>query len=172
MNEEQLRRVRQALQQARAQLADSGVSDEALGRLVPAGRRWMLPRRAHFVSLGRVWRVGILLISTADDRLYLLGVTTRAVQPGHHRNTAVAIEERREVQLLAWKGPFVEGDVVNYDTIEIDLAHDAIDTEANPLSVRDGVVMVQWDRGQSGAAPRPFADYLREQVALRIDPTS
>lgn len=172
VNTEQLNQVRALLTQAVESLRAAGADDEALARYVAPHRRWMFTRRARLEPVCRVWRIGTLLVDEAGDA-WIVGTTTRAVEPAWPRNTALAIEERRQLQELAWNGPFEPGDTVNFEAVPIDLNSSGHgETEACPFVEVDGEIMVRWDPHTTGTRLQPLAEYLAEQVRLRIDPFS
>ncbi|MCD7101642.1 hypothetical protein [Pseudoclavibacter sp. 13-3] len=170
MNTKQLQQVRELLGQAVGSLREAGSRDEALARYVPPQRRWVFTRRARLEPVCRVWRIGMLLANEAGDA-WIVGTTTRVLEPAWPRNTALAIEERRRLQELAWNGPFERGDTVNFEAVPIDLSSGGHgETEACPFVDVDGEIMVRWDPHTTGTQLQPFAEYVAEQIRLRIDP--
>jgi hypothetical protein len=118
--------------------------------------------------LGRVWRLGVLLLET-DGTLHATGEVTRAAEPGHPTHVARSIEDRREHQAAAFRGPFVPGETVNHDAPVLDLRTLASGGEAGPLQLRDGRLLVAWNRADAGA-PAELAAYLAERADLLLAP--
>jgi hypothetical protein len=119
--------------------------------------------------LGRVWRLGVVLL-TPDGELLATGGITRAVEPGHPGHVALSVEDRREHRAAAFRGPFARGETVNYDAVPIPLTAEALRTGAGPLLLRDGRVLVRWSASLGDDAAVPFAPYLTERVDLLLHP--
>ena len=165
-----------AVAAARALLADTaerlraaGAPDQAVADLEPPTRRLGIARRARFRPLGRVWRLGVLLLG-ADGSVRATGAVTRAVPPGHPGHMATSTEARREVRAAAFRGPFTAGETVNFDAPPIDLTPEALRDATGPLFVRDGRVLVRWSVSAGDDAARELAPYLAERTGLLLEP--
>ena len=161
--------ARALVRRTAAELAAAGARDEALGEFVPAHRVLLLDRPARMQPLGRVWRLGVVLLS-ADGSLRATGGITRAVEPGHPGHMAVSGEDRREHRAAAFRGPFARGETVNYDATPIPLEVAALTSGRGPLLLRDGQVLVRWSASLGDDAAAPFAPYLAERVDLLLHP--
>lgn len=157
--------ARALLRDAARRLEDAGAPDDAVAELVPATRRFGIPRAARLRPLGRVWRLGVLLLA-ADGTVRATGAVTRAVPPGHPGHMALSTEERREVRAAAFRG-FPQGTTVWFDSPVLDL--DALDG-TGPLLLRDGRVVVRWSISAPDDAARDLGPYLQERVGLVLDP--
>lgn len=160
--------IRSALAHAAATLAAVGARDEALAEFVPEHRVLLLTRKAAMVPLGRVWRLGVLLLD-ADARVYATGLITRALPPGRRAYQAQSAEQRREFRGAAFRGPFERGETVNFDAVPIDLDDAALRESPGPLLLRGGEAMVRWDRSSPDALTR-LDEYLADRVRLLVDP--
>jgi hypothetical protein len=161
--------ARAALERVAAELATGGARDEALARFVPGRRVLGLAARPAMKPLGRVWRLGVLLLAR-DGTVYATGAITRAVEPGHRGHVAVSVEQRREARAAAHRGPFAEGETVNYDAEAVPLEPDALRQSTGPLLLRDGRVLVRWSASADDSAAAPFERYLAERADLLLHP--
>lgn len=168
-DEDAVAAVRALVRRTAAELAAAGARDEALAEFVPAHRVLLLDRPARMQPLGRVWRLGVVLLA-ADGSLRATGGITRAVEPGHPGHMAVSVEDRREHRAAAFRGPFARGETVNYDAAPIPLEVEALTTGRGPLLLRDGRVLVRWSASLGDDAAAPFAPYLVERVDLLLHP--
>ena len=168
-DEDAVAAVRALVRRTAAELAAAGARDEALAEFVPAHRVLLLDRPARMQPLGRVWRLGVVLLA-ADGSLRATGGITRAVEPGHPGHMAVSVEDRREHRAAAFRGPFARGETVNYDAAPIPLEVEALTTGRGPLLLRDGRVLVRWSASLGDDAAAPFAPYLAERVELLLHP--
>ncbi len=162
-----------ALAAAVASLSAADATSEALARYEPRRRQALLfTRDARLVPVGRVWRLGVFLLS-ADGSLYATGHTTRAVNPRHPGYQSVSAEERRDYRATAFRGPFESGETVNFDA---ELLVPAVSSESDrdgwaarePLVVRDGHALVRWSAAAPDDALRTFGSYLTERVDLLL----
>jgi hypothetical protein len=156
-----------AIASAITELGSSGAQTETLAEYRPAHRTLLIPRRATFVTLGPVWRLGVLLLA-ADGALFATGAVTRAKDPKHPNFTSVSGEERRELREAAGRAGFGMHDTVNFDATA--LPFDETLGTVGPLALRDGELMVSWNASRTADSLRPFADYLRERVDLAARP--
>lgn len=159
--------VRAAVDEAVARLSAAGARDEALAEYVIPKRVLGIQRAPQMVPRGRVWRLGVVLLSP-DGTLYATGEVTRAVEPKHPNNQAVSQEVRREHQIAAFKGAFEHGETVNYDAVPIDLGALDRGEPSWPLFVHDGAVLVRWSPASGASAP--LDRYLSDRVGLLVDP--
>lgn len=161
--------ARSLLERTAAELAAGGARDEALARFVPARRVLGFAGRPAMKPLGRVWRLGVLLLAR-DGGLLATGAITRAVEPGHPGHVAVSAEQRREVRAAAYRGPFTEGETVNYDAEPIDLDPAALRAGSGPLLLRDGRLLVRWSASADDSLAAPFERYVAERADLLLHP--
>src|SRR4051794_5266712 len=160
-DEDALDAARALLTRTAATLAAAGARDEALAEFVPARRVLLVQRPAAMRPLGRVWRLGVLLLGP-DGALRATGAITRAVEPGHPGHVSVSAEDRREHRAAAFRGPFTRGETVDYDTVPIRLEVDALRASTGPLLLRDGRLLVRWSASLGDDAAADFAPYLTE----------
>jgi hypothetical protein len=161
--------ARDLVQRTAGELAAAGARDEALAAFVPSRRVLLLDRPARMQPLGRVWRLGVVLLAP-DGSLLATGGITRAVEPGHPGHVAASVEDRREHRAAAFRGPFPRGATVNYDAAPIRLEPDALRSGSGPLLLRNGQVLVRWSASLGDDAAAPFAPYLTERVELLLHP--
>lgn len=166
-DEQSAEAVRPLFARAASTLSAAEVPDDALARLEPAHRRLGIPRPARLKPLGRVWRLGVLLLQT-DGTVYATGAVTRAVAPGHPGHVAASVEARREVRAAAFRGPFRPGETVHFDAPTIDLG--ALEGSVGPLFIRNGRPLVRWSVSAGDDAARDLESYLAERVDLLVHP--
>jgi len=153
-----------------AALAGSGARDEALATLQPARRRLGITRPARLRPLGRVWRLGALLLG-ADGALYGTGDVVRAEQPARRSVVALAVAERRELQAAALRGGFPAGETVNFNAVPVDVDRLQRTGESGPLVTREGVAFVRWSATQPEALAE-LSGYLMDRAELLAHPPS
>lgn len=122
---------------------------------VRAGRRFGPVRRPDVVvPLGRVWRLGVLLLD-AEGRLYRTGEVIQAqpVRFDNHQSDRAAA--RRALRVAIQRAGIAPGETV--------------DLGAEPVEAAD-VREVSWDGSGDPATLVPLADYLRDRVALLAEP--
>ncbi len=168
-DDEALDAARTLLGAAAQRLRAAGAPDEALAVFEPARKRLGITLKPRMKPIGRVWRLGVLLVEP-DGGVRATGGITRAVPPGHVRYAAVSIEARREVRAAAHRGPFREGETIDYDAPRILLTPDALRTTPGPLLLADGGVRVRWSVSAGDDAARPLGAYLDERVELLLHP--
>lgn len=161
--------IRDVLDRTAAELAAVGAREQALAEYVVPRRLLGLQRPASMRPLGRVWRLGVLLLAR-DGVLRATGKTTRAVEPGHGGHTAVSVEQRREYRAAAYRGPFERGTTVNFDAPVIDLGAERMRASTGPLFVRDGRALVRWNASLDDSAAADFDRYVAERVDLLLHP--
>lgn len=158
-----------ALAAALAQSLERGhARDEALAVLEPAHRRFGISRAERMRPVGRVWRLGALLLGDGGE-LHGAGRVVRAEQPARRSVVALAVAEHRAHQAAAIRGGYPPGETVNFDAVPIDV--DAlIGTGASgPLVLRGDVVMVRWSAAQPDALT-PLETYLADRADLLLHP--
>ena len=161
--------ARALLARTAAELAAGGARDEALARFVPGRRVLGIAGRPSMKPLGRVWRLGVLLLGN-DGSLLATGSITRAIEPGHPGHVAVSAEQRRAVRAAAHRGPFAEGETVNYDAEPIPLEADGLPDGTGPVFLRDGQLLVRWSASADDSAAAPFERYVAERADLLMHP--
>lgn len=152
-----------------AELGRHGARDETLADYVAERRTLGIPRAARMVPLGRVWRLGVLLL-TADGRLFATGRAVRAERPARRSTPAAAIAEQRALRAAAVKGGIAEGETVNFGAVPIDAAELARTGASGPLVLVGDVVFVRWSPAQPDALTA-LDRYLGERVELLAHPS-
>lgn len=163
-------RTRELLDDAARRLRAANVHDEALGEYVVPKPLLGIRREATMRSLGRVWRVGALLVGSSLEtggRVWSTGTITRVTEPGRAQFQSVSAETRRAYRAAAVRGRFDAGDTVNHGAVPIPLDASLIGGDG-VLFVEDDVPMVRWS--PTAATAVPLADYLTDRVGLLVDP--
>lgn len=161
--------IRRSVETTVARLRAADARTEALAEFVPRRRMLALfPKAAHFIPLGRVWRLGVFLLGP-DGILFAVGSTTRAVPPGYPGFQSISAEERRGYRAAAFAGDFEPGETVNFGARAIELTTDALREDSGPLFIADGQPLVRWN--PSAPAASAFDAYLTERVELLIQPS-
>ncbi|WP_353807850.1 hypothetical protein [Agromyces sp. SYSU T00194] len=161
-------RARGALVAARAALVEADARDEALAEFEPSRRVLGIARKPRMHPLGRVWRLGVLLLGT-DGALHATGDVTRATPPGRATYQANSAEVRRIYRAAAFEGPFARDETVNFHAREIALDPDALAASDGPLLLRDGDLLVRWNPSMDDAVIA-FDRYLADRVQLLVEP--
>jgi hypothetical protein len=161
--------LRTSLRDAAERLRSAGARDEALAEYVAPRRVVVFEKKAVLVPLGRVWRLGVLLLA-ADGGVYATGSTTRALEPGRPAYQSESAEIRRAYRAAAFRGPFERGETVNFDATPIALDADALRASTGPLFLRDGASMVRWSPAADDGSAVPLAAYLDDRLELLIHP--
>jgi hypothetical protein len=159
-------RVRELIAEAVTALRAGGARDEALADYVPERRVLGVPRAARMTPVGRVWRLGVLLLD-ADGRISSIGRVVRAERPARRSIPANAVAEQRAYRAAAVKGGIHEGDTVNFDARPVDLDELARDGASGPLVLDGAVVFVRWSPAQPDALT-PLERYLADRVELLV----
>ena len=158
--------IRDLLTRTIVRLETMGVGDEALATLRPARRIGFIPRPAVMDSVGRAWRLGVLLLAR-DSRLFAIGGITRSIELTHETvYMNVEALHRRELRVAATRGGFALGDVVNFDVAEIALDVASLRAETGPLSLRGDTVMVRWVAGEGDQGLMSLESYLAERMDI------
>ena len=141
---------------AASQLDAAGVADEALAELRPARSLGPITRPARFLTVGRAWRLGEVLV-TRDGQLLATAKVIRAVVPkDFSANKSPAEEHRRALQRAAARGPFLAGESVNYDYRPA-LGHTVFE--------QDGSIILRLPYAEV-----PLEGYLADRVKFAISP--
>ena len=152
--------IRSALDDAVRRLTEAGARDEALAVLVPRRRTLGIPREPVLKPVGRVWRLGVLLLG-ADGTLYATGHLVRATPPGRTQYVSVSAETRRAYRAAAERGHFRDGETVDFDAPPISLTAEA-------LRAAPGRPLVRWSASSDQTVD--FHAYLAERVELLAHP--
>jgi hypothetical protein len=160
-----------------AALQRADARTEALARFDERRAILGIRRGPVMTPLGRVWRLGVLLLDT-DARLHGVGRVTRAIEPGRVTNQNPRAEERRDYRRAA-HGRFAEGDTVNFDTVTLALDPPTLRAQAaavqagdrRPLLIlRGDTVAVRWNAQPGENAFTPLGPYLAERAELLTAP--
>jgi len=156
--------------EAVAALRSGAARDEVLAEFVPERRVLGLPRAARMTPVGRVWRLGVLLLD-ADGNAYGTGRVVRAERQARRSITAEAVAEQRAYRAAAVKGGVAEGETVNFSATRVDLRELERDGASGPLVLGDGGrhVFVRWSPTQPEALS-PLERYLADRVELLVRP--
>jgi hypothetical protein len=157
--------LRELLLQAAARLQAAGVRDEALAEVYTPRGLPLVKRAPALRPIGRAWRLGGVLLS-ADGRLFTAAESTRAVEPKWFNHRSSEVEHRRVAQQAAHKGPFAEGDVVNFEVVELALDEASLREGSGPVRIVDDRVMLRWAGHDLGLTPLDV--YLDDRVSLLI----
>lgn len=161
--------IREALSQAVALLDQAGARDEALAQFVAPRRRLGFTRPAVMLPLGRVWRLGALLLDR-DATLYATGSITRVTEPVRPNYQSLSAEERRGYRAAALKGGFPQGETVNFDATAVELDAAQLRSGRGPLFLRSDRALVRWSPSISDDAAVDLDAYLSDRVRLLVDP--
>lgn len=162
--------ARELLDDAARALRAADVPDEALGEYVEPRAVLGIRREPTMRSLGRVWRVGALLLGSSLEtggRVWATGAITRVTDPGRSQFQSVSAEVRRAYRAAAARGHFDAGDTVNHGATPIPLDASLVDGPG-VLFVHDDRPFVRWS--PTAGAAVPLADYLADRVGLLVDP--
>ncbi len=147
--------ARAAIEAAVARLTASGARTEVLAE-IRARRLGPIRRPDAVVPVGRVWRLGVLLLDPAGA-LRRTGDVIQA-QPlrfdNHQSNRAAA---RRELREAIERSGIAPGETVNLGAVPVDL---------------DDVLEISWDRSGDPGTLVPLPAYLRDRVGLLANPAT
>lgn len=163
-------RARALLSEAALTLRAAAVPDEALGEYVEPKAVLGIRREPTMRSLGRVWRLGALLIGSSPEaagQVWATGRITRVTDPGRSQFVSVSAEVRRAYRAAAAKGHFGAGDTVNHGATPIPLDESLVGS-GGVLFVEDAEPLVRWS--PTAGAAVPLASYLADRVGLLVDP--
>lgn len=163
------------LARAVATLSASGARTETLADFVPERRVLGFPRAAGMQPIGRVWRLGVLLLD-ADGGVLGTGRVVRAERPARRSITAEAVAAQRALRAAAVKGGIAAGETVNFGASRIDFDELARSGSSGPLVLSEqhaagGKVLVRWSPSQPDALI-DLASYLADRVELLVHPPS
>ncbi|WP_173921430.1 hypothetical protein [Agromyces sp. Marseille-P2726] len=166
-------RAATAVARAVASLAGADARTETLAELVPGRRVLGIPRAARMAAIGRVWRLGVVLLD-ADGAVYGTGRVIRAERPARKSITANAVAEQRALRAAAIKGGIPEGETVDFAAPPVDFDALAHTGASGPLVLggdgRGGAkVLVRWSPTQPDALIG-FEAYLIDRVDLLVHP--
>ncbi|OII02288.1 hypothetical protein BIU95_05970 [Curtobacterium sp. MCBA15_007] len=165
-----VQRARELLDAAARLLRAADVPDEALGEYVQPKAVLGIRRDPTMRPLGRVWRVGALLIGSSPETaggVWATGSITRVTEPGRSQYQSVSAEVRRAYRAAAAKGHFAAGETVNHGAVPIPVDETLVAADG-VLFVADDVPSVRWS--PTAGAAVPLADYLADRVGLLVDP--
>jgi hypothetical protein len=142
---------------------------------VPERRVLGIARAPRMRPIGRVWRLGVLLLD-ADGGVLGTGQVVRAERPARRSITAEAVAEQRALRAAAVKGGIAEGETVNFGAHRVDFDELAGTGASGPLVLSDeygagGKVLVRWSPAQPDALI-DLASYLADRVELLVHPPS
>ncbi|UOQ87812.1 hypothetical protein MUN74_10905 [Agromyces endophyticus] len=163
-----IERVRASFAAAAASLAAAGARTEVLAELVEPKRVLGIARAPRMAQLGRVWRLGVLLVAS-DGSAYATGHVVRAELPARRSVLADSVAEHRAWQAAAVRGGIAEGETVDFDAAPVDLDTLGRDGVSGPLVVRDGDAFVRWNPNQPDALAE-LERYLADRVGLLVEP--
>lgn len=161
-----------ACTEAAAALRQAGVQPEGLAEYLPETRRLLVfPKPATMRPLGEVWRLGTLLLDT-EGGLWAAGRATRAAERGRVGYQSVSREERRDIAAAALRGGYAAGSPVNFDARPLPFDETALRELGtdSPIGLADGEIRVRWRSGAALDGAPTLEEYLRDRVALLIDP--
>jgi hypothetical protein len=161
--------IRESLRRAADELASANARDEALARFVPARRVLLFTKEPVMEPVGRVWRLGVLLLDRGAG-LYATGSITRSIEPGRAAYQSVSAEVRRGYRAAAFRSHFEPGETVNYDASPIELDAGALRSGSGPLFIRDGGAWVRWSLSAPADSAAEFGQYLADRVGLLVNP--
>lgn len=161
-------RLRRDLEAAAARLAEAGARTEVLAELVEPRRVLGVARAPRMAQLGRVWRLGVLLVAP-DGSAYATGHVVRAELPARRSVLADSVAEHRGWQAAAVKGGITPGETVDFDAAAVDLDALAREGAAGPLVLRGDTAFVRWNPTQPDALA-DAASYLADRVELLASP--
>lgn len=171
--------IREALAGAARELAAAGAKDELLTELGTRRRMLGLVRPPVLKPIGRVWRLGVLLLAH-DGAAFATGTITRVTETSRPTFQSPAAEERRSYRALAVRSGLPMGETVNFNAEAIVLDAAALAGADGPLFLRDGEPFVRWSHGHGayghgayghgGEVTMPLDDYLRDRVELLAHP--
>ena len=150
----EIARAAAAVEAAVARLEAAGARSEVLAEVRPGRRFGPIRRPDAIVPLGRVWRLGVLLLD-ADGRLHRTGEVIQAQTPRFDNHQSERAAARRELRVAIARAGIAPGETVNLG--------------ANPMELAE-VLQVSWNGSADPASLVPLADYLRERVDLLIEP--
>jgi hypothetical protein len=162
-------RIHSLLTATRDRLSAAHARDEALAEFIPEHRGRLFRKKAAMQPLGRVWRLGVLLLDSNAD-LYETGHTTRALEPGRPAYQSLSAEQRREYRGAAFRAKFAAGETVNFDARPIDISVPELKDASGALFVRDNRFLVRWSPTGTDDAAVELEAYLNDRATLLLEP--
>ncbi|WP_349899239.1 hypothetical protein [Parafrigoribacterium soli] len=161
--------IRGLLVDAVAELEAARAKTELLAELTERRRLFGLVRPLVLKPIGRVWRLGVLLLAR-DGSVFATGEITRAMQTGRPTFQSPGAEQRRSYRALALRSGLPEGETVNFNATAITLETEALRDSTAPLYVRGDEPFVRWSHSLGGEMSMPLDAYLRHRVELLTHP--
>ena len=158
---------RQLLSDAVADLRAAG-APETLAELVPERRVLGMPRPARMTPVGRVWRLGVLLLDEAGG-VWDTGRVVRAERAARKSITAESVAEQRALRAAAVKGGIPEGETVDFDATADRPRRARSRRGIRPARAARRRVLVRWSHAQPDALT-PLDRYLADRVDLLVRP--
>lgn len=161
--------IRGLLTDAAGELEAAEAKTELLAELTERRRLLGLVRPLVLKPIGRVWRLGVLLLDR-DGTAYATGEITRATETGRPTFQSPGAEQRRSYRALALRSGLPQGETVNFNARSIDLDPEALHASASPIVLRDDKPFVRWSHSLGGEMSLPLDAYLRDRVDLLAHP--
>jgi hypothetical protein len=161
--------IRDALADTVRRLEQAGAKDELLAELTTRRLMLGLVRPPVLKPLGRVWRLGVLLLAR-DGAVYATGSVTRATETNRPTYQSLAAEERRSYRALAARSGLPMGETVNFNAPEIALDEATLRNSTAPLFLQDDQPFVRWSHSLGGEVTMSLENYLRDRVDLLVHP--
>lgn len=161
--------VREALGDAVRRLLEADAKTELLAEFGERRRLLGLVREPVLKPVGRVWRLGVLLLGR-DGALYASGEITRATETGRPTYQSPGAEQRRRNRALALRSGLPKGEAVNFGATPIAIEEAALRADTAPLFLRDDEPCVRWSHSLGGEMTMPLVAYLRDRVELLVHP--
>lgn len=148
-------------------LHDSDARTEILAEYVDSRRRWGIRFAAALKPIGRVWRLGVLLLDR-EGNLHTTGQLIRATPAGRPQYVSLSAQERRDYRAAAERGNIPSGETVNFNTQTLTVSAPGLAASDGALFVQGGVVWVRWSA--QSVQPREARAYIAERVELLVSP--
>ena len=161
--------IRDALADTVHRLEQAGAKDELLAELTTRRLMLGLVRPPVLKPLGRVWRLGVLLLAR-NGTIYATGSVTRATETNRPTYQSLAAEERRSYRALAARSGLPMGETVNFNAEVITLEPSALSEANGPLFLRDGEPLVRWSHSLGNEVTLRLDNYLSDRLELLIHP--
>lgn len=161
--------IQEAIAAASRELEAAGAKDELLAEYTERRLLFVLARPPVLRPLGRVWRLGVLLLDRTPT-LYATATITRATETGRPTYQSASVEKRREYRTIAARSGLPTGETVNFNAPPIELDAAALREADGPLFLRGDLPFVRWSPGLGDATAMPLNNYLRDRVGLLTHP--
>lgn len=149
-----LEEARAAVEAAVARLSASGARTELLVEWRPGRRLGPIRRPDVIAPIGRVWRLGVLLLEP-DGTLRRTGEVIQAQTPRFDNHQSNRAAGRRELRVALERSGVSAGETANVD--------------ATPVALAD-VLEVSWNGSGDPATLVPLPAYLADRTELLADP--